>query len=63
MISTSHSLARELLNIDDDFITVKVNGEEDREYIIESIIHEKKLYRFCDNSFMFKMSRWRSRKY
>lgn len=41
MISTSHSLARVLLNIDDDFITVKVNGEEDREYIIESITHEK----------------------
>lgn len=37
-ISTSSSLVRELQKLGDDFITVTV---ENREYIIDSIIHQK----------------------
>ena len=38
MIITSGALIRELMRLEDDFITVKI---EDREYVIECIIHEK----------------------
>ena len=37
-ISTSGSLIRELQKLGDDFITVTI---ENREYVIESIIHQK----------------------
>lgn len=37
-ISTSSSLIRELQKLGDDFITVTI---ENREYVIESIIHQK----------------------
>ncbi len=44
MINTISSLFRELKKIlerdGDDFLTVKIHGD-DREYIIESITHEK----------------------
>lgn len=37
-IATTTALIRELRKLEDDFITVKVNGEE---YVIESVIREK----------------------
>lgn len=40
IISTAHSLIRELSRLEDDFITVKIAGS-DKEYIIDSITHEK----------------------
>lgn len=40
IISTSGALINALGNLDDDFITVKIKGT-DREYVIESIGHEK----------------------
>lgn len=40
LISTSGALINALRNLDDDFITVKIK-ETDREYVIESIGHEK----------------------
>lgn len=40
IISTSGALIDALGNLDDDFITVKIK-ETDREYVIESVGHEK----------------------
>lgn len=39
MIATSGMLIRELIRLEDDFITVKIEGD-DKEYIIEVISHE-----------------------
>ena len=39
-ISKSHTLIHELQKLEDDFITVKIQ-DKNREYIIESICHEK----------------------
>lgn len=39
MIVTSGMLIRELMRLADDFLTVKIQGD-DKEYIIEAISHE-----------------------
>ena len=44
-IAKISTLIKELSKLGDDFITVKIDGE-DREYIIDKIIHEKT---HCDN--------------